>query len=150
MSQNISGFGLRIVITASNTYPAGFTVSQLADDTDVFDLPEITIAETAMGVNGDMVIWAKAVPIDLKIAVIPNGPDDINLSILLEANRVAKGKTGARDIITVAGVYPDGSIKTLVGGAIISGVPGNGVSAAGRFKTKVYGFRFENQAGVTV
>lgn len=147
MSENISGFGLRVIVTASTTFPAGLPITQFADDTDPFDIPEIAIAETAMGLNGDMVIWAKATPIDVQLAVIPGGPDDINLQLLLEANRVAKGKRGARDQITLAAVYPDGTIKMMQQGAVISGVPGNGVSSAGRYKTKVYKFRFENQAG---
>lgn len=147
MSENISGFGLQVVVTASTTFPAGITISQFADDADPFDLPEIAIAETGMGLNGDMVIWAKATPIDVQIAVVPNGPDDINLQLLLEANRVAKGKRGARDSITLAAVYPDSRVKLMQQGTLISGVPGNGISSAGRYKTKVYRFRFENQAG---
>ncbi len=147
MSENISGFGLSIVVVASVTFPAGFTITQFADDTDPLDTPSINIAETSMGLNGDMVIWAKATPIDLSIAVVPNGTDDTNLAILFEANRVAKGKRGAADSITLTAVYPDGKVKVLQQGAIISGSPMKGVASAGRMKTRQYGFRFENQTG---
>jgi hypothetical protein len=147
MSENISGFGLKVVVVASTTFPAGLELSQWADDTDPFDLPELTIADTGMGVNGDMVVWAKPTPIEIKLAVVPNGVDDTNLALLFEANRVAKGKRGARDIITLTGVYPDGKIKIFQQGVTISGVPGNSIQSAGRYKTKTYGFRFENQAG---
>lgn len=145
--EDISGFGLRVVVTASTTFPAGFEVSQFADDTDPFDFPELTIADTGMGLNGDMVTWAKAVPIDIRMGVIPNGPDDTNLAILFEANRVSKGKAGARDVITLTAVYPDGSVKIFSPGRVITGVPANGVQTSGRYKSKTYSFRFENQAG---
>lgn len=147
MSENISGFGLRVVLTASTTFPVGLELTQFADDTDPFDIPEITVAETGMGLNGDLVIWARAVPIQVSVSVIANTPDDRSLETLLEANRVAKGKRGARDIINLSGIYPDGRVKIMRAGAIITGVPGNGISANGRYKTKTYRFIFENQAG---
>lgn len=145
--EDISGFGLRVVVTASTTFPAGFQISQFADDTDPFDFPELTIADTGMGLNGDLVTWAKAVPIDIRLSVIPNGADDVNLGILFEANRVAKGKAGSADVIRLSAVYPDGTVKVFSPGRIITGVPANAVQTSGRFKSKTYSFRFENQAG---
>lgn len=147
MSENISGFGLRVVVAASTTFPAGFAITQFADDSDPFDLPSLNIADTGMGLNGDMVVWAKATPIDITVSVVPNGQDDTNLSILFEANRVAKGKRGARDTITLTAVYPDGRIKVFQQGVVISGIPANSVASAGRYKSRTYSFRFENQVG---
>jgi len=145
--ENISGFGLSVNIIASNTYPVGFTVTQFADDADPFDLPSIQIADSAMGLNGDLITWSKANPIKVTLSVVPGGIDDINLSILLEANRVGRGKVGADDTLTLTALYPDGRFINLTQGTITDGMPANSVSSAGRLKSKAYSFSFENKIG---
>ena len=145
---DISGFGLQINIKGSNTFPAGFVVTQFADDTDPFDLPSIQIADKAMTLNGTQVSWSKATPIPITLAVVPNSDDDKNLGALFEANRVGNGKKSARDVITMTGVYPDGSTITLTQGIITDGMPGNAVASAGRMKSKTYSFSFENKTEV--
>lgn len=145
--QDISGFGLQVRIVASETYPSGFTVTQFADDSDPFDSPSQQIKDKAMGVNGDLVVWSKANPINTTLNIIPNTEDDKNLAILYEANRVARGKKNVHDVITMTAIYPDGSQKTLSNGALTDGVPGNSVASAGRLKSKPYAFTFENITG---
>lgn len=147
MSQDISGFGLQIQIKASKTFPAGVTITQFADDADPFDFPQQQIADKAMGLNGDLITWSKANPINITLNVIPRSNDDINLGILFEANRVGKGKSGTRDVITMTGIYPDGSFVTLTEGKITDGMPGNAVASGGRLKSKAYVFTFENRIG---
>lgn len=143
MANDISGFGLQIQVVASVTFPSGFTVSQFADDGDPFDLPSIQIADKAMGLNGDLITWSKANPLPVTLNVIPNSDDDKNLGILFDANRVARGKQSARDVITMTGIYPDGSTITLTPGVITDGMPGNAVASSGRMKSKAYIFAFE-------
>lgn len=145
---DISGFGLKVQMIASVTFPIGIVVTEFADDTDPFDLPSLQIADTAMGLNGDLISWSKANPIKVTLSVIANSLSDDLLAILLEANRVGRGKTGARDIITMTGIYPSGSFITLSNGIITNGMPGNGVASAGRLKTKTYEFAFENKIGI--
>jgi hypothetical protein len=145
MPNDVSGFGLRVRLRASSTFPAGVTISQFADDADPFDLPSIQIADKSMGVNGDLIVWSKANPIIWSISVIPQSEDDRNLAILLEANRTSRGKFSARDEITVTGIYPDGSQVTLIAGTITDGPPGSSVASAGRLKSKTYMFAFEGQ-----
>ena len=145
---DIAGFNLKINVLASETFPIGFVVTEFADDADPFDLPSLQIADSAMGLNGDLITWSKASPIKISLALIPNGVDDTNMSILFEANRVGKGKLGAHDIITMTAVYPDGRIITLTQGVITDGMPGNAISSAGRMKSKIYNFAFENKIGV--
>ena len=142
--QNISGFGLRINIIASNTYPVGYLLSQFADDSDPFDFPSLQIADTAMGLNGDLISWSKANPIKISVSVVPDGLDDIALSVLLQANRVGRGKIGARDVITMVGMYPDNNFVTLTNGIITDGMPANAVASSGRMKSKTYNFSFES------
>lgn len=145
--QNISGFGLIVNVLASNTFPVGLLLSEFADDADPFDIPSIQIADKAMGINGDLIIWSKANPIIITLNVIPQSFSDLNLAVLLEANRVGRGKTGARDIITMTAIYPNGSPIILTNGAITDGLPGSAVSSAGRIKSKTYTFAFENKTG---
>lgn len=144
MANDISAFGLQVQVKASNTFPAGFTVTEFADDSDPFDIPSLTILESAMGMNGDLVTWSKANPLIINIAVIPGSDDDRNLAALFEQNRVGKGKNGARDVITMTGIYPSERTITLSNGKISAGMPGEGVASAGRMKSKVYSFVFEN------
>lgn len=147
MTVPISGFGLQAYLIASNTFPAGFLITQFADDSDPLDAPSMQIGDTAMGLNGDLVTWSKANPIKANLNIIPSSGDDTNLAILFEANRVARGKVGAQDIITLNIIYPDGRFVTCIQGVITDGMPFNSISSAGRQKTKTYNFSFENKIG---
>lgn len=142
---DVSGTGLSIVVKASNTYPSGITCSAFADDTDPLDFPELTITEYGMGLNGDLITWSSPQPLQFSLSVVPGTPEDEALEFLFEANRVAKNKRSAKDIITITAIYPNGQRKTLRNGRIISGLPGKGVASGGRIKTSTYGFVFENK-----
>lgn len=145
MTTDVSGFGAQVQVKASNTFPQGFVVSQFADDADPFDIPSLQIADTAMGLNGDLITWSKANPIKITINVVPGSEDDKNMAILLEANRVGKGKSSARDEVTIVAVYPNEGTLTLSAGLITDGSPGNSIASAGRLKSKAYQFAFENK-----
>ena len=142
--QDISAFGIRVQVIASETFPAGISITQFADDADPFDAPSMQIRDKAMGVNGDLISWSKANPIPVTLNVVPGGDDDINLSVLFEANRVGKGKFGARDVISIVAIYPDGSVAAFSQGVITDGQPANSAQSSGRLKSKAYGFAFEN------
>lgn len=145
--QDVSGFGLQIRLVASVTFPAGVTLTAFADDADPLDFPDLTVGESAMGLNGDLIFWSKANPLLVNLNVIPGSDDDVNLGILLEANRVGRGKQSARDVVTLTAVYPDGRTKTATTGKIMTGRPADSVASAGRKKSKPYGFAFENLSG---
>ncbi len=147
MANDITGFGLVVVLTASKTFPAGMAITQFADDADPLDIAAIKIADTAMGLNGDGIKWSKAVMNPMVLNVIPNSQDDINLSILASANRVGQGSVNAKDIITAVITYPDGVTVTQNAGFITDGAFGTGVSSAGRMKTKPYTFSFSGSTG---
>ncbi len=144
--QDISAFGIRVQLVASVTFPAGITLTQFADDGDSLDVPQQQIADKAMGVNGDLITWAKANPLLVTINIIPGSDDDRNMSVLLEANRVARGKRGSRDVITLTAIYPDETTQTWSLGRITDGIPGKALASSGRMKTKPYMFAFENLA----
>ena len=139
---NISAFGYVITIIASNTFPVGFTVTQGASDGDPLDMPSVKIGDLVLGVNGDPISWNKAVPLPMTLSVIPGSSDDVNLTILANANRVAQGKSSAQDIITATIVYPNGTVTTLVQGAITDAPFGRSLSSDGRVKTRQFGFMF--------
>jgi len=145
--QDISAYGVRVSLIASNTYPNGVTITEFSDDTDAIDVPVLQIADSAMGINGDLITWSKANPIKFTISVLPNTVNDRILGILFEANRPGKGKIGSRDIITLNINYPAGNFVQLVKGVITEGFPFSGAQSTGRLKTKTYSFSFENRIG---
>lgn len=145
MTNDVSGFGIVVGLVASVTFPAGITITQFADDADPLDMPSIKIADTAMGLNGDLITWAKANPLPATLNIIPGSNDDTNLSILAEANRVGQGKNGARDSITMTVRYPSGKVVTLSQGVITDAMFGNSVASAGRQKTKPFVMSFQNK-----
>ena len=147
MAVDVSGFGGAITIFASNTFPAGITVTQWSNDADPLDFAAVKFADTAMGVNGDLIVWAKAVPLPMVISVIPGSADDVNLQILADANRAAQGKSSAGDVITANVIYPDGSTVQLSGGRITDASFGKSISGDARLKTRVYSFQFQTKIG---
>lgn len=142
--QDVSAQGFTLVLRASQTFPNGFTITEVADDADPFDIPAVEIASTAMNVNGDLVTWSSPTPMTPTINVIPGSESDKNLSILWDANRAARGKRNARDVITLVASYPDGSTKTFSEGKMTSGMPGGSVASGGRIKTNAYVFAFQD------
>lgn len=148
MTVDISGYGLRVNLIASRTFPIGINLTQFSDDSDPLDFPSIQIADSAMGLNGDLIKWSKANPIKAVLNMIPGTAEDALMSILLEANRVGRGKIGAKDIIIMTVIYPDNRFITAINGIITDGMPGNAVASQGRLKTKTYNFSFENKIGV--
>jgi hypothetical protein len=147
MVSNISGFGLAVAITASATLPAGYLVTQFADNSDPLDMPAMQIADTAMGLNGELLAWAKAVTISMVLNVVPGSLDDVALQTLANNNRVAQGKTVAGDIINAVITYPDNRVVALTGGVMTNFMFGNSVSSDGRLKTKSYTFMFQSGTG---
>lgn len=143
--KDISGTGLSIIVKASNTFPQGILCTSFPDDTDPMDFPDVTIAEYGMGLNGDLITWSSPQALPFSLSLIPGTPEEEAMAFLLEANRVAKGKKSAKDEITIVASYPNGTIKTLRPGRIVSGPSGHGIASGGRTKTPTYGFVFENK-----
>lgn len=144
MANDVSVFGARVTLYASQTFPTGFLISQFADDADPFDTPSLQIADKAMGANGDLVVWSKANPIILNLSLIPDSDDDFNVGVVFESNRIGRGKFGARDVINVTVIYPSGDVVNFNNGKIMEGPPASSASSAGRLKSKTYMFAFES------
>lgn len=142
---NNSGNGFFGQLVANVTFPGGITLTHFADDVDPFDAPSIQITDSAMGVNGDLITWAKPNPIKLTFGVIAASEDDDFLQVLFEANRPGRGKFVTNDVITLSIIYADGRTITFTQGRITDGMPATSVASSARFKTKTYGFVFENR-----
>jgi hypothetical protein len=147
MANDITGFGAAISLVASNTFPAGIAITQLADDADPFDMASVKIADTAMGVNGDLIKWSRAVGKPVTLSVIPGSVDDVNLATLAAANNATQGQANARDAITVTIKYPDGSVVLFSNGFLTDAPFGKSLASSGRLKTKTYGFVFQTVTG---
>lgn len=143
---DISGYGLRVIIRASVTFPAGLNITQFADDADPIDNPTAELAQAAMGLNGDLITWANAQPLTLTLNVLPNMEDDRNLAVIAQRNVTGRGQRPARDVITAVVMYPDGRQVTLARGAMTNAVLAPGVASGGRIKTRPYTFVFEQIA----
>ncbi|OWK42466.1 phage tail fiber protein [Fimbriiglobus ruber] len=96
MANDITGFGSAISLVASSTFPVGIAITQLADDSDPFDMASVKVADTAMGVNGDLIKWSRAIGKPVTISVIPGSLDDINLATLAAANNATQGQANAQ------------------------------------------------------
>lgn len=141
---DVSGFGLRVILTASITFPAGIEITAFSDDSDPVDMASIQVRDKAAGVNGDLIVWSKANAVPLTLAVLPNTPDDANLQILAKANRASRGRRPVQDEITATVAYPDGRTLRFLRGAITDAIMGDPVASSGRIKTKPYIFAFED------
>lgn len=141
---DISTFGARVIVKASQTFPIGIPLSQFADDSDPFDIPSQQIKDKAMGANGDLITWGKANPIVINVSLIAGSIDDNLMSTLLEMNRVGKGKFATRDKIDITVMYGNGAVANFTQGSITDGPPASSASSAGRLKSKTYIFAFEN------
>lgn len=144
---DVSAFGTKVLLIASNTFPNGVDLGQWADDADPVDSPNVAIGDAAGGVNGDLLTWDKFTPLPLTINVVPGSDDDANLQAVWEANRPGQGKVSAKDVITVTVTYPNGEQVTLDTGKMVSGPAAGSVAGAGRLKTKMYEFKFQGRSG---
>lgn len=142
MAQDISIFGLTGNLTASSTFPNGMSISAFADDADPLDSPDLEIADMSMGPNGDTITWSRPQLIEIVVNVIPQSQDDINLTALADANRVAKGKSSARDAIGIVWTYPNGMKVTAIDGKMVTGPVVQSGASSGRAKSKRFVFRF--------
>lgn len=141
---DVSAIGLSVTIKASNTFPGGFQINRFSDDSDPVDFPLATLAEMGMDVNGNLVSWSAPAPQNVTISVLPGTDEDDNLQVLLQANRSAKGRTVARDVITLVVGYGDGSSTTCREGIIVGGPAAKSAASAGRMKSHTYTFAFQD------
>jgi hypothetical protein len=145
MTVNVSASGFYLNLIASLTFPAGITLTTLADDVDPIDIPSIPIGDTGRTVNGAMVYWKTPTNTKVVLAVLPGTLEDQLLNILFQANKAKKFSINLTDIITLTTYYPDLSFTTFIDGRITAGSPSSGIATTARKKTKTYEFTFEDE-----
>lgn len=144
MAVDVSALGIKATLVAVPSYPTGFTMTQFADDGDSLNIPDMTIMQSGMGVNGDMVVWRTAVPCEVDINLIPGTDDCKNMENLFKLNMTQKNKISSKDVLTLTIEHPSGKIDVLTHGYIIGGKPAQDYSANGRAKTRTFRMVFEN------
>lgn len=137
---DVSALGFSIIVKDTKIFPQGFVIKQTADGADPFDFPEITFGEATMDANGYMVYASTPVPVNFSINLLPTTDEDINMSILMESHRPARGRRSTGGDITITVQYADGASTTAVGVKIMGGAPGRSIQAPSRYKNKAYQF----------
>lgn len=145
MSVDVSAMGIKATIVALPSYPTGFTLTQFADDGDSLNVPDMTIMQSGMGVNGDLVVWRVATPVEVDVNLIPGTDDVKNMENLFKLNMTQKNKVASKDLLTMTIEQPDGKIVVLTNGYIVAGKPVQDYSSNGRAKTRTFRMMFENQ-----
>ena len=140
---DISYTGAIITISASKT-TGNLPIPLLAipKDTDPFDIGDIDVGDAEIGNNGDMIYWQTANPVDITLALIPATPEHELLALILQLNRVEKGRLSVKDKITMTRTLPNGEVVVLSQGRILSGSVAPALTSSGRLKTPTYKFRF--------
>jgi len=145
--QDISGHGTGIVVLALKSFPFGFTLSNFADDEDPIKAKDIEPFGYEVLYDGSIFPHAKASPVEVSVAVIPNSEDDINLKILLASKPDSLSFLPFEDVTSMVITYPDGGRVVLSNGTIIRGPALDSIQATGRRKGNVYTFAFGSITG---
>lgn len=143
---DVSGAGLSVKIVAVPLFPQGIDITEFADDEDALSVPNVTLREYAMGLNGDLVSWITPNPIVLTIGVLPGSEADKNLGLILDADKYEKNKLNIPQSISMVINYADGTSKVLPVGVMTEGPALSSVQSSKRVGTKTYTFVFEGKA----
>lgn len=144
MANDISAMGIKAILVAAPSYPVGIEMTHFADDGDSLDASDMTIMQSGMGVNGDLVVWRVATPTTISVNLIPGTQECDQMENLFKLNMTQKNKVSSKDVLTLSIIHPDGTTHILTNGYIVGGKPLQGYSAAGRAKTRTFTMVFEN------
>ncbi|CAH6851256.1 hypothetical protein EDB29_1011105 [Vibrio crassostreae] len=140
---DVGHLGAVITLSASvTTSGVPVPLTDFPKDTDPFDIPDIEIAETEMGTNGDLISWSVANPLPLTIGAIPNTEMHVFLQTLLSRNRPEKGKRPVGDTFVLVRVLPNGEVATFTGGKMTGGSPIPSMGSSGKLSTPTFSFSF--------
>ena len=140
---DVSASGIKLRVLAFPLYPAGFDVSRFPDDASPLEIDNQQIADTGMGVNGDLVAWSTPNPIEMSVSVIPGSEEDDALASIWAVDRIGGSKIAAFNKITIVVTYPSGKVVTYTGGKMIEGPAGTSTDNSARLQSKTYRFAFE-------
>lgn len=144
MAIDVSAMGLKVLIKAVPSFPVGIEISHFADDGESLAISDLTTMESAMGVNGDLVVWRVATPCEMDLNLIPNTQECKDMETLFNLNMTQKNRVASKDVITAIITHPDGKQTILSNGYIIGGKPVQDYSSTGRANSRSFRFVFEN------
>lgn len=144
MAVDVSAMGIEATIVAVPSYPDGITLKQFADDGDSLNIPDMSIMQSGMGVNGDLVVWRTAQPVSIEVNLIPGTDDCDNMENLFKLNMTQKNKVSSKDLLTMTISQPNGDKIVYTNGYIVGGKPSQDYSSSGRAKTRTFRMVFEN------
>lgn len=145
--QDIGGHGTSITIVATNSFPVGFQLTQLADDVDPISHKEVSTNGYRKLIDGGLFFYSQTAPIEVSVSVIPGSDDDINCKILLQSQKGGLQIIPLPDITTMIINYPNGRVM-LTNGSIVSGPLLDSIADTARKKSNTYTFVFANFAGM--
>lgn len=134
-------------------------ISEFASEGDPISIPDLEVRNGEMGLNGDLVTWAKPSPIAFSVSVIPGSESDRKLSAALRAGHIGgRGASTQFDSVYVQQLTiktPYGQAKNNLtvsnssswvfsNGYLLSGSPAQGTNAEGKAAMKTYNFVFES------
>jgi hypothetical protein len=138
---DISGYGTGITVTALQSFPYGFTVSEFADDKDPLVCEPMETNAWEMLYDGSLFAFTKADPIKVSLSVIPGSDDDINLKIILQGSLSSAGILPLPNTTSMVLNYPNGLVM-LSNGTIYRGPVADTIQASGRKAGNTYDFAF--------
>lgn len=142
--QEVSANGVKLMLFASVSYPVGVEIATFNPGDDPISADDLTIAETEMGVNGNMIVYRTPYAYNMVFNITPMTEVDQILENIANADRIASGKLSAKNILTLQVIYPQGRILTYIDGAL-TGIPGGFSSSGnGRINGRRYAMTFRN------
>ena len=144
MAIDVSAMGLKVLIKAVPSFPVGIEITHFADDGDSLNISDIQTMESAVGVNGDLVVWRVATPCEISVNVIPGTDECKDLETLFNLNMTQKNRVASKDILTMVITHPDGKQTVLSNGYIVGGKPAQDYSSNGRANSREFRCVFEN------
>jgi hypothetical protein len=142
--QEVSANGVKLMLFASISYPMGVEIASFNPGDDPISFDDLTVAETEMGVNGNMIVYRTPYSYNLTFNITPMTDQDAIMENIANADRIAFGKSSAKNVLTLVVIYPQGRTLTFIDGALTS-IPG-GFSAGGngRIGGRQYSMSFRN------
>jgi hypothetical protein len=144
MYQEVSANGIKVMLFASITYPTGIEIASFNPGDDPFSADNVSIAETEMGVNGNMIVYRTPYAYNLTMNITPMTEVDQIMENIANADRIAFGKASAKNVLMLSVIYPQGRVLTYIDGALTS-VPGGFTAGGnGRMGGRSYTMAFRN------
>lgn len=142
---NVSTSGASVVIKSTVSIPTAYPITHFADDQGPFEVDPKEITGYGMGLNNDLVVYAKPNVVLFRLSVIANSPDDLVLRVAHKTNQAGSPSHFA-DVFDATVVIPNIAVpQRYINGKIVSGPPGDSSSADGKNQSHQYMFVFEKE-----